>query len=88
MRLSEPRALFAGGGVLDDPEHRLRVAGFFQGLAEFLFVKELCDVGQSVEMLLELPLRDKKEHDEIDRLVVEGIEVDALSRTAQSTTTS
>ena len=44
---------------MDDLVHRGGVLGFFQGLAEFLFVKELGDVRESVEMFLELALRDQ-----------------------------
>lgn len=65
-------------GVLDDPVHFFRVFGLFQGLAELLFVKELGDVCEGVQMFLELSLRDEKEHDQIDGLIVQGVEVDSL----------
>ena len=64
-------------------QHGLGVRRLFEGLAEFRFVQQLGDIGQGVEMLLELALRHQEEHDQVDRLVVQGIEVDAFLRAAQ-----
>ena len=62
----------------DDLEHGLGVGGLFQGLAKIRAMQEFGDVGQGVEMLLKLALRDEKQHDEINRLVVERVEIDAF----------
>ena len=36
-----------------------------------------------MKMLLKLSLRHKEEHDQIDRLIVQRVEIDALGRAAQ-----
>lgn len=64
--------------IFDRLEHRLGVWGFFECLTEFGFVKNLGDVGEGVKMLLKLTLGHEKEHDEVYRLIIEGVEVDAL----------
>ena len=46
-------------------------------------MQQLGDVRQGVQMLLKLALRHEKEHDELHRLVVERIEIDARLGTAQ-----
>src|SRR5215472_11588110 len=79
-RLSEQSLLSV---LLDDIEHRLGVRGLFERLAEIGFVEELGNVGERVKMLLKLTLRHEEQHDELDRLVVERIEVDPFLGTAQ-----
>ena len=69
----------------DDAQHRVRIGRLFERLAKFGFMKELRDVRQRVEMFLKLTLRNEKKHDEIHRLIVERVEVDARARTAQRT---
>ena len=70
--------LFPILGLLpDDLQHRVGVGRLFQGLAEVGPVQKLGDVGESVEVLLELALRDKEEHDKIHRLIIQSIEIDA-----------
>src|SRR5512138_1610868 len=68
---------------LDNIEHGLGVGSFFERLPKFLFVQQLGDLGERVEMLLKLALGNEEEHDERDRLVVERVEVDALLRPAK-----
>jgi hypothetical protein len=64
-------------------EHHVGVGRLFERLAEFGFVQELRDVGERVEVFLELSLRHEKEHDELHRLIVECVEVDAFGRAAE-----
>jgi len=56
----------------------------FEFLAKFFDVKQLGDVGQGVKVFLKLALRHKEEHDQIDGLVVERVEIDAFGGPAQS----
>src|ERR1035441_4015917 len=67
----------------DDLQHGVGVGRLLQGLAKFGFVEELGDIGQGVKVLLKLTLRHEEEHDQLDRLIVQGIEVDACLRAAQ-----
>ena len=67
----------------DDVEHGVGVGGFFEGLAEFGPVQQFRDVGERVEMFLKLALRHEEEHDELDGLVVERVEIDAFARAAE-----
>ncbi len=60
---------------LDDLHHSIGIRRLFEGLTKFFVVKELGDVGEGVEMFLKLTLRNEKEHDEVDRLIIERIEV-------------
>ena len=75
------RALGPGDGrlfawlALDDAMDGLRIGRFFEGLPKLSVVKQLGDVRQSMEMLLELPVRNKEQHHEMHRLVVEGLEI-------------
>ena len=63
---------------LDDFHHRIGVGRRFKRLTKIFVVKEFCDVGQCVKMFLKLALRNEKEHDEIDGLIVERVEVDSF----------
>jgi hypothetical protein len=67
----------------DDAEHGFGVRGFFEGLAKFHFVQELGYVGQGMEMFLKLSLRYQEEHDELDGLIVQRVEVDAFIGTTE-----
>jgi hypothetical protein len=69
--------------ILDGFHHGFGVGCLLESLPEFCLVKELGDIGQGVKVFLELSLRDEKEHDERDGLVIEGVEVDAFLRAAQ-----
>jgi len=64
--------------IPDDLEHGGGVGRLFEGLTKFSAVEEFGDIGESVEVFLELALGNEEKHDEIDRLVVEGIEIDAF----------
>ena len=79
----QPKRRYFLPRLADDLEHGVGIGGLFEGLAEFGFVQQLGDVGQGVEVLLELALRHQEEHDQVDRLVVQGVEVHALLRAAQ-----
>ena len=52
--------------------------------AEFGLVQNLREAGEGVEVFLKLTLGDEEKHDEVYRLVVEGVKVDAAAGTAQS----
>ena len=71
--------------LLDDFEHGLGIGRLFQGLAKIGPMEELGNIGQGVKMLLKLALRHKEQHDQLHRLVVERIEVDAGFRAAERT---
>ena len=62
--------------LTDGLEHRVGIGGLFQGVAEFGFVEELGDVGESMEMFLKLTLRHQEQHDQVHRLIVERRAVD------------
>ncbi len=47
-------------------------------------MKEFCDVSESVEVLLKLPLGDQEQDDEINGLIIKGLKIDTLFRSAQS----
>src|SRR6266446_4320020 len=64
--------------ALDDQEHRIGIGSLLQRLTKFGLVEEFRNVGQSMKMLLELALRHQKEHDQIDGLIVQRIEVHAF----------
>ena len=51
-------------------------------------MEEFGDVGQRMKMLLELALGHQEEHDEVDGLIVQGVEIDALSERPRAPTTS
>ena len=61
----------------DNAQHRLGIRRLFQRLPELGFVQKFGDVGKRVEMFLELALWHKEKHDELDRLVVERVEIHA-----------
>lgn len=46
-------------------------------------MQELGNVGQGVKMLLELTLGHKKQHDEIDGLIIQGIKINPFDRTSE-----
>ena len=69
--------------LADDLEHGLGVGGVFERLAEFSLVQKLGDVGERVEVFLKLALGNEEKHDEVDRLVVERIELDPALGAAQ-----
>ena len=69
---------------LDDFVHGRGIGGFFERLAKFFFVKQLGDAGEGVEVFLELALGNEEKHDEVDGLVVEGVEIHAALGTAKS----
>ena len=71
--------------LFDGAQHRFGVGSLFEGLTEFCFVKNLGDVGERVEMFLKLTLGNEEKHDEIDRLIVERVEVDPFFRASQRT---
>ena len=60
---------------LHDGVGRRRVV---ERLQEFLAAEDLGNAGECVQVLLELALRDKEEGDEVDRLIVQGIEGNTL----------
>ena len=64
--------------IADDLQHFIRVRSLFEGLAKFCPVQQLGDIGQGVKMFLELALRHQEQHDEVDRLIVQCVKVDAL----------
>lgn len=70
-------------GIFDDAHHGCGIGSLFESVAKFLIVKKLGDIGEGMEMLLELALGNEKEHDEIDRLIIERIKIDALFGTAK-----
>ncbi len=72
-----------GGLALDDGVHGGGIGGVFQGLAQFFTVEEFGDIGEGMEVFLELALGDEEEHDEVDGLVVEGVEVSAVLGSAE-----
>src|SRR5258706_895066 len=80
---ARPGTLFRDRGISDHPVHFFGVVGLLQGLPKLLFVQKLRDVGESVQVLLKLALRNEEQHHEIDRLIVEGIEVHALPGTSE-----
>ena len=53
-------------------------------MAEFGFMKQLGDIGKGVEVFLELALGHQEQHHELDRLIVQGVETNALFGTAES----
>jgi hypothetical protein len=67
----------------DHLEHGSGIRGLLERLAEFGSVKEFGDVGECVEVLLKLALRDEEKHDEIDRLIVEGVELNSFAGAAE-----
>src|SRR5262249_16233765 len=67
-----------------DLKHRVSVRRLLEGLAELGAVEQLGNVGKRVQMLLKLALRDKEKHDQIHRLVVQGVEINSPFRAAQS----
>ena len=69
----------------DDGEHGVGVGGFFEVFAEIGLVQKLGDVGERVEMLLKLTLGNEEDHDELDRLVIERVEVHAGAGSAEGT---
>ncbi len=70
--------------VADNLEHGLGGRGLFEGLAEIGAVKELGNIGEGMEVLLELALRHEKKHHEIHRLIIQRIEIDAFAGAAES----
>ncbi len=56
--------------------------GLFQFLAKFLEVKKFGDIGQGVEMFLELALRHQEEHHQIHRLIIQRVKTYPLARTS------
>ena len=78
-----PRPALPFPMLLDDREHGFAVGRLFQGLAKIGAVEEFGDVGERVEVFLELALRHEEEHDEIDRLIVQGVKVHAFLGSAE-----
>ena len=64
--------------IPDDLQHRLGIGRLLQRLAKLGFVKKLGDIGQGMEVLLELPLRNQEQHDQVHRLIVLGVKTDAV----------
>src|SRR5688572_21622170 len=48
-------------------------------------MEQFGDLGKSMKVLLELPLRHQKQHDQCDRLVVKRVKIDAFLRAPEST---
>ncbi len=71
--------------IFDGLQHRFGVGSLFESLTKFGFVKNLGDVGERVEMFLELTLGNEEKHDEIYRLIIERVEVDSFLRATQRT---
>ena len=59
-------------------EHALCIGSLFQGLAKFGFVQQLGNIGEGMQMLLELALWHQKEHDQVDGLIIQRIEADSF----------
>ncbi len=64
----------------DDVDHCFGIGSLFERETKFFEVQKLGYIGQGVKVFLKLALRNEKEHDQIDRLVVQCLEVDSLSR--------
>ena len=62
------------GLSLDDLVHGLGIGSHFERLAKLLSVQQFGDLGQGVQVFLELALRHQEKHHQIHRLVVQGIE--------------
>ena len=72
-------------GILDDAHHRGGVGSGFEGLAKIFVVQKFCDIGEGVEVFLELALGNEEKHDEFHGLVVEGVKLHAAARAAEGT---
>jgi hypothetical protein len=69
--------------IADYLEHGFGVGGLLERLAEFGAMQQFGDIGEGMEMFLELALRDEEEHDQVNGLIVERVEVDAGAGTAK-----
>ena len=74
--------LFLRRILLDNFVHGGGIGGLLKLLSKFLDVKKLGDIGQGVEMFLELALRHQEEHDQIDGLIIQRVKVDPGDRAA------
>src|SRR6266508_2831865 len=81
VRSGEPLLLPAVSA--DDVKHHLCVTRFLEGLSEFIFMEQLGNVGQGMEVFLKLALRNEKKHDEFDGLIVERVEVNSFPGAAK-----
>src|SRR5207302_4164324 len=71
--------------ITDNSQHHFGISGLLEGLAKLGPVQQLGDIGQRVQVLLELALRDQKKHHQIHGLIIEGVKTDSLFRAAQRT---
>ena len=69
--------------VLDDLDHRVGVGRLFERDPEIFIVKTLGDIGEGVEMFLELALRNQKQHHQMNGLIIECVEIHAFGRPAE-----
>jgi hypothetical protein len=53
-----------------------------QPIAGILFTEQLGEIGQRVQMLLELALRHEEQHHQIDRFAVQRVELNSFARTS------
>lgn len=67
----------------DDPVDGFGIGRGGEGVTEIGVVKVLGDVGQGVEMLLELALGNQEQDHQLDRLIVERLELHAGRRAAE-----
>ena len=59
--------------VPNDLQHGCGVGRLFEGLPELGFVQEFGNIGQGVQMFLELTLRHQEQHHQVNRLIVQRI---------------
>src|SRR6266850_5493318 len=64
--------------IADDLQHFIPIRRLFEGLAKFRLVQELGNISQRVKMFLELALGNQEQHDQVNGLIVQRVEVDAL----------
>ena len=62
----------------NDLDHTVGIGRLLQSQSELFIVKQLGDIGQGVQMLLELTLGNQEKHDKIDGLIVQGVKIDPL----------
>src|SRR5687768_14348553 len=71
--------------ILDDLQHRGGVGRLLERGTKIFVVKQLCDIRERMQVFLKLALRHEEEHYQVNRLIIEGIEVYSLSRPAKRT---
>ncbi len=63
--------------LADDLEHGLGVRRLLESLAEIGFVKEFGNIGEGMQVLLKLALRHEEQYNQVDRLVIQRVELHA-----------